>query len=257
MAQIIGILNITPDSCSDGGLYMETYKAVEHAHQMLSDGAAWIDVGGESTRPGATPITPEEELARVLPVIKALIASGVRNLSIDTRNATTARSCLEAGALWLNDVSALSHDPYMLTLAKDFEHVTLMHMYGASHDIISEIATFLKNRVEIAVNAGVSLGRISIDPGIGFGKSADQDFTILKNLSAFSPIAPVYAGPSRKKFMGPLLGLPNYGPERDYGTIGAVLHAAQNGASYIRVHNVRAAVDALKVLGAIMSAGNL
>ena len=257
--KIIGILNITPDSCSDGGFYLEPRKAIAHAEQMLQEGADYIDIGGESMRPGAKAISPEEELHRVLPVIRELLQNNIRNLSIDTRNYLTAKTCLNLGVSWLNDVSALTHDAQMLSIAKDFDQLTLMHMRGAPEnmqsnleysDLMIDIKNYLANRIEEAVCAGVSRPQIRIDPGIGFGKSTAQCVEILNRLEEFRELAPVYVGPSRKNFIGDLTGTPTYSSERDYGTVGAVFKAAQKGASFIRVHNVKATSQAWKVFRA-------
>lgn len=259
MPKLIGILNITPDSCSDGGIYANIQEAVSRAEQMLQDGADYIDIGGESTRPGAQAISPEEELTRVLPVIQALIQNNIRNLSIDTRNASTAKSCLNAGVNWLNDVSALTHDANMITVAKDFDKITLMHMRGTPDnmqnslsysDLILEIKTYLSGRIETAVSAGIAKNKIIIDPGLGFGKSTQQCSEILRRLHEFQELGPVYIGPSRKNFIGELTGILEYSVERDNGTLGAVLKAAENGANFIRVHNIKAALHALKVFTA-------
>lgn len=252
--KIVGILNLTPDSFSDGGIYKTTRQAVTHAEQMIQDGACLIDIGGESTRPGATPVSPEQELDRVLPVVRELTAFKIP-ISIDTRNALTAKACLQAGASWLNDVSALSHDPDMLSVAKEFERVVLMHMRGTPEtmqsnlsylDIITEITSYLSQRLEIAIGAGIAKKSILVDPGLGFGKSTQQCIEILGNLQIFKNLAPVYVGPSRKNFIGELTQT-RTPSDRDYGTIGAVIKAYTSGADFIRVHNVKAANDALKV----------
>lgn len=254
--KLIGILNITPDSCSDGGLYTDTGQAVRHAEKMLSEGADYIDIGGESTRPGAKIVCPKEELSRVLPVIQSLTQNGIRNLSIDTRNASTAKACLKAGVCWLNDISALTHDPDMMAIAKDFDKITLVHMRGHPEtmqksleytNLIFEIKNYLAGRIETAISAGISKNKIIVDPGLGFGKSTQQCVEILKHLKEFQELGPIYIGPSRKNFIGELIGIPEYSAERDYGTLGAVLHAAENGASFIRVHNIKASLQALKV----------
>ncbi|MEI6805352.1 MAG: dihydropteroate synthase [Myxococcaceae bacterium] len=250
--KVIGILNITPDSCSDGGLYLERDKAVAHAKQMVADGAFMVDIGGESTRPGAKIISPEEELKRVLPVVQILASQNIP-MSIDTRNASTAKACLEAGVTWLNDVSALTHDPKMPDIARQFDKIILMHMRGIPEtmqqntsylDIISEIKTYLADKIKAS---GILKNKLLVDPGLGFGKSTEQCLEILKRLREFQELAPVYIGPSRKNFIGELTGILEYSADRDYGTIGAVLKAAQNGADFVRVHNVKAAIDALAV----------
>jgi dihydropteroate synthase len=250
--KIIGILNITPDSCSDGGLYLDPKAAIRHAEQLMLDGAFMIDIGGESTKPGAKPISSEEELSRVRPVIQAL-ASHKIPMSIDTRHASTAKACLNAGVSWLNDVSALTHDPDMMAIAKDFDRVVLMHMRGTPEtmqknldyvDVILEIKIYLANRI---LASGLPKERLLIDPGLGFGKSTPQCIEILERLQEFKELAPIYIGPSRKNFIGELTGIPKYCAERDFGSIGAALKAFQNGADFVRVHNVKATKDALTV----------
>lgn len=240
---------MTPDSFSDGGVHINLKNAVAHAEQLLTEGACRIDIGGESSRPGAKSVSPDEELHRVLPTIQVLASHGVP-MSIDTRNASTAKACLEAGVTWLNDISALTHDPDMIPVAKDFEKVILMHMRGTPEtmqsnleysDIIAEIKVYLASRIEAS---GIPRNRLLIDPGLGFGKSTQQCLEILQRLGEFQELGPVYIGPSRKNFIGELTGEKNPA-ERDYGTLGAVLRAAQNGANFIRVHNVKAAVQAI------------
>ena len=255
MTQIVGILNITPDSFSDGGHFNSLSEAIKHAEQMLDDGAAMIDIGGESTRPGALPVAPELELARVLPIIQALVANGIRNLSIDTRNASTAYACLQAGATWINDISALTHDPEMVYVAKDAKGIVLMHSQGNPETmqlnpsytyVVDEIKAYLAERIEFALSKGLLQNQLWFDPGLGFGKTLEHNLAILNNLNEFCVLGPIYIGPSRKNFIGLLTGETNPS-QRDYGTLGAVLKAAQQGAKMIRVHNVKAAVHALKV----------
>ncbi len=253
MIQVVGILNITPDSFSDGGQFDTLKSAVKHAEQMLAEGAAMIDIGGESTRPGALPVPPDLELARVLPVVQALVSNGIRNLSIDTRNASTASACLKAGATWLNDISALTHDPEMVYVAPNAEGVVLMHSQGTPQTmqlapsythVIDEIKAYLNQRIEFALSKGLRKEQLWVDPGLGFGKTLEHNLALLNNLNAFCELAPVYIGPSRKNFIGILTG-ETEPSNRDYGTIGAVLKAAQQGAKMVRVHHVKAAIQAL------------
>ncbi len=255
MIRVVGILNITPDSFSDGGQFDSLSLAVKHAEQMLADGAAMIDIGGESTRPGAQPVSPDLELARVLPVVQALVSNGIRNLSIDTRNASTAHACLKAGATWINDISAFTHDPEMVYVAKNAENVVLMHSQGAPQtmqldpqytNVVDNIKAYLQERINFALSKGLRKEQLWVDPGLGFGKTLEHNLALLNNLSAFKELGPVYVGPSRKNFIGLLTGETDPA-NRDYGTIGAVLKAAQQGAKMIRVHHVKAATQALKV----------
>ncbi|MBL4819280.1 MAG: dihydropteroate synthase, partial [Deltaproteobacteria bacterium] len=231
MTRVAGILNLTPDSFSDGGNYFKLDKAVRHAHRMLEAGADLIDIGGESTRPGSQIIAPEEEVERVLPVVKALVSDGISQISIDTRNAKTAFACLKAGATWINDVSAFTHDPKMVFAARDAEGVILMHMRGTPQnmqqgpiiysDVIGEIKTYLAERIEYALNNNLRREQIIIDPGIGFGKTLEHNIEILCRLDELKTLGPVMVGPSRKRFIGELTGVSN-AAERDFGTVGAV-----------------------------------
>jgi dihydropteroate synthase len=256
----MGVLNVTPDSFSDGGRFFEWEKAVEQGFQMAADGADVIDVGGESTRPYAKEISAEEELDRVIPVVKALSRELKIPISIDTMKARVAREALQAGASMINDVSALRFDPKMagVVAAADVP-VILMHMKGnpgdmqqnpVYDDLLGEIRDFLKAVAERAVSAGVREERIVLDPGIGFGKTFDHNLVILKNLSRFGTLGrPLLIGPSRKAFLGRILD--KDAPLRDTGTMAAVSAALMNGAHMVRVHNVKMAVETVKVIDAI------
>lgn len=261
---VMGIVNVTPDSFSDGGKALRVDDAVAHALRLLEEGADVLDLGGESTRPGAKPVTPAEETARVLPVVEALVARGVRCISVDTRNASTAKACLEAGASWLNDVSALSHDEDMAKAASGFDAVVLMHARGTPEtmqqgvihydDVVEEVATYLEERVASAVASGIPRERLLVDPGIGFGKLTGHNVELTRGLSRLSSIAAgvLYAA-SRKRFLGEIAGVAE-AAERDAATVGAVCFAALHGADVVRVHDVRSAVHALRVVDALARA---
>jgi dihydropteroate synthase len=257
---IMGIVNVTPDSFSDGGSYFSPEQAVAHGLRLAEEGADIIDIGGESTRPGAAPVSAAEETERVLPVIAELAANIDVPLSIDTTKAEVARKALAAGAEIVNDVSALRFDPEMGdVVAAARVPVVLMHMRGTprtmQYDIhyqslIDDIREFLEERIEFAVSVGIALENIIIDPGIGFGKSIEQDnLSILKNLAAFTELGrPVLVGTSRKGFIGKLLGTPAH--EREEGTAATVAIAIYNGAHIVRVHDVKS----MKMVAAVASA---
>ena len=257
---VMGIINVTPDSFSDGGVHFDRGVAIESALRMVEDGAAIVDIGGESTRPGAEPISIDEELGRVIPVIEGIRAKSDVTISIDTRNAATARAAFTAGANMLNDVSALQHDPEMLGVAVEANApVILMHMRGTpatmqSHakydDVIDDVLRELAPPVERARRAGVD--KIYIDPGIGFAKTFDHNLEILARCEELAQVAPFVIGASRKKFIGHLTG--REGRERVHGSLAAVAAAVLGGASIVRVHDVRETVDFLKVFTAIEAA---
>lgn len=253
----MGIINVTPDSFSDGGVHFDRGVAIESALRMAEEGAAIVDIGGESTRPGAEPISVDEELARVIPVIEGIRAKSDVTISIDTRNAVTARAAFAAGADILNDVTALQHDPEMLDVAVEANApVILMHMRGTPatmqslakyDDVIDDVLRELAAPVERARQAG--LDQVFIDPGIGFAKTFEHNLEILARCDELARVAPFVIGASRKKFIGHLTG--REGRERVHGSLAAVAAAAAGGASIVRVHDVRETVDFLKVFGAI------
>ncbi|MDA8387201.1 MAG: dihydropteroate synthase [Nitrospiraceae bacterium] len=258
---IMGILNVTPDSFSDGGLYLDPARAVERALRMAGEGADIIDVGGESTRPGAAAASPEAEIERTLPVIKAIKKRTSVPVSIDTWKAPVARAALDAGADIINDISGMRFDAGMPGLAALYKvPVVLMHIKGTPEDmqknprydaLIPEILDYLRGSIRIASDAGVREDRIIIDPGIGFGKTVGHNLEILKNLEAFTGLGkPVLAGPSRKAFIGHVLGGAPPG-ERLEGTIAAAIIAIMNGASILRVHDVKEVSKAARVADAI------
>jgi dihydropteroate synthase len=257
---IMGVVNVTPDSFSDGGLFLDAKTAIAHAKQLVLDGADLIDVGGESTRPGSAPLSEQEELKRVLPVVTQLIQELPVPISVDTYKPQVAEACLKAGAHLLNDITGLS-DPAMIALAAEYDvPVIIMHMKGKPktmqerptyHDVIGEINTFFQKRATVARTGGVK--NIILDPGIGFGKTLEHNLLILKHLDAFMTHGwPICVGPSRKSFIGMITGLP--AQERLEGTIAAVAVSVMNGAHIVRVHDVRECKRAIQVVDAIRGA---
>ncbi len=258
---IMGILNVTPDSFSDGGLFYEPERAVEHGLRMIEDGADIIDIGGESTRPGSEPVSEDEEIKRVIPVIRKLSVQCKVPISIDTYKSKVARAAIDAGASIVNDISGLRFDPEMKKIvAKNRLPVVIMHIKGTPKTmqlnpvyeaLIPEIMDYLREGIMIAREAGVPEDLIIIDPGIGFGKTFDHNLEIIKNLREFTYLEkPVLIGPSRKAFIGKILGDVPPGMRLE-GTLAAVAIAAYNGANIVRVHDVREAVKVLKVVDAI------
>jgi len=256
----MGVLNVTPDSFSDGGHYFDEDKAVEHALEMARDGADIIDVGGESTRPYAQKVSAAEETERVIPVIRALAQELTVPISIDTNKAEVAREAFRSGASMLNDISALRFDPDMAgTAARAGVPVILMHMKGtpenmqvnpAYDDLFPEIVGFLDDAVRRAVSAGIREDLIIVDPGIGFGKTFDDNLKILKGLTHFGALRkPVLLGPSNKAFIGHILDREAH--ERDTGTMATIAYAVLHGAHIVRVHNVKKAVETIRVIEAI------
>ena len=254
---VMGVVNVTPDSFSDGGLYLDVDAAVDHALELAADGADILDIGGESTRPGAEPVPLPDELERVVPVVERLRAETV---SIDTRNVAVAEAALQAGARIVNDVSAFRHDPLMAGLvASAGAGCCLMHMLGDDprtmqsdpryDDVVSDVKAFLEERLAFAVGEGVPEERVWLDPGIGFGKTLEHNLELLRRLDEIVAIGrPLVVGTSRKSFLGRLTGRPER--EREAGTIAANVIALERGASIFRVHDVRANADALKVAAA-------
>lgn len=256
---IMGILNVTPDSFSDGGLFLDPAKALERALEMASEGADWIDVGGESTRPGAGPVEAAEEARRVVPVVEALAKAGLV-VSVDTMKAPVAEAAIGAGAAVVNDVSALSFDERMASVvAASGVPVILMHMRGTPLtmqkdtryiDLMSEVYGYLHERIEFAALNGIDPGSVVVDPGFGFGKSAEGNIEMLARLREFKSLgAPVLAGLSRKSFLGKITGGTAPG-DRLAGTVAACALAVANGASILRVHDVKEARAAALVAAA-------
>ena len=254
--KIMGILNITPDSFSDGGVYFDHATAIDAGLAMLAEGADIIDVGGESTRPGARAITAIEEQARIIPVIRRLAQCGAL-VSVDSRNALTMIAALDAGARIVNDVSALNYDPEARRVVADSGcPVVLMHMRGTPEtmlsratykDVVAEVMAELSGQVEAALSAGIRSDSIAVDPGIGFAKTADQSVMVLRRLDDFKAMGyPVVVGVSRKSFIGRVVAEPD--PARRLGgSLAAALFAVQRGASIVRVHNVCETVQALRM----------
>ncbi len=257
---VMGILNVTPDSFSDGGQFYDRSVAVEHGLRMAADGADILDIGGESTRPGAELISAEEELERVIPVIEDLRRSTDVPVSIDTSKSEVARRALDAGADMLNDVSALRIDPSLARLAADRQvPICLMHMLGMPKtmqvspeyaDLMGEIASFLRVQAEVAMGAGVAPADILLDPGIGFGKTVAHNLEILRRLVELRSLGyPILIGPSRKSFIGRILDVPE--GERLEGTAAAVALSIANGAGVVRVHDVKEMVRVARMADAI------
>ena len=257
----MGILNVTPDSFSEGGRHFDPDDAVKHAGQMVADGAEIVDVGGESTRPGSDPVAAEEELERVLPVIERLVEEIPHTpISIDTRKTAVAATALAAGATIVNDVSA-GADPAMFDVVREHDTaVVLMHMKGEPKtmqetptydDVVGEVHEFLRERIEAAEFAGIDPEGIAIDPGIGFGKDLGHNLELMQRVDAFLDLGrPLLVGPSRKRFIGAILDLPE--DQRVEGTIGAVAWMVTHGAHVVRVHDVREVVRAVRVIDAIV-----
>jgi dihydropteroate synthase len=256
----MGVLNVTPDSFSDGGIYFQRDKAIEHGLSMARDGADILDVGGESTRPYSEKISAEEELDRVIPVIKALCKDLRIPISIDTCKAEVARQALKAGASIINDISAFRFDPEMISVAAEAGvPVILMHMQGTPTDmqanpayenLIPEILDFLKSAMDRGVAGGISKDMLIVDPGIGFGKTFDHNLQIIRGLAEFNALQrPILLGPSNKAFIGHILDKEPH--ERDTGSMAAVAAGVLNGAHIVRVHNVKKTMETVKMIDAI------
>jgi len=253
---VMGVINVTPDSFSDGGRHFDPGRAIAAGHAMLEAGADILDIGGESTRPGAKAVPAEEEMARILPVVRELAKAGP--VSVDTRNAATMRAALDAGAEIINDISALRHDPEALPLiARSQAPVILMHMPGDDpatmqslatyDDVVLEVAAFLRDRIATCEAFGIPRGRIAIDPGIGFGKTLEHNLALIDRLPIFASLGcRVVLGASRKRFIGTLSGVEE-AARRMPGSIAAALAGAARGASVLRVHDVAETVQALAV----------
>ena len=261
---VMGVLNVTPDSFSDGGRFNDPTIATNHALQMIQDGADIIDIGGESTRPGSDRITVKEELDRVLPVISALANSGVA-ISIDTMRVEVANAAIDAGACMINDVSGGKSDPEMLSyLATLNVPYILMHWRGPSNimntltdynDVVADVTSEISKQVDVAVAAGIARERIAVDPGIGFAKTVDQNWPILKHLEVLEGLGlPILIGASRKKFLGELLakdGVARDSDERESATTAISTLMAARGLWAVRVHEVKASSDAVAVVDRI------
>ena len=261
---VMGVLNVTPDSFSDGGRFDDTEIAISHALQMIEDGADIVDIGGESTRPGSDRISVQEELDRVLPVISVLANSGVA-ISIDTMRAEVARAAIDAGACVVNDVSGGKSDPEMLSYVSTLTvPYILMHWRGPSNimntltdynDVVADVTSEISKQVDVAVAAGIARERIAIDPGIGFAKTVDQNWPILKHLEVLEGLGlPILMGASRKKFLGELLakdGVARDSDERESATTAISTLMAARGLWAVRVHDVKPSRDAIAVVDRI------
>ena len=258
LPRVMGILNVTPDSFSDGGRFRDPRQALEHARAMIADGADIIDIGGESTRPGATPVAEAEELARVIPLVEALAGSGAI-ISVDTVKPGVMRAAITAGAGMVNDVCALRAEGAIDAVAASGVAVCLMHMLGEPRtmqndpcydDVVGEVRMFLRARAAACEAAGIAGNRIVVDPGLGFGKTVAHNMTLLRALDVLAAVGyPVLAGMSRKSTLGVITGRDV--AARLSGSIAAALAAVAHGASIVRVHDVRETVDALRVWQAI------
>lgn len=260
---IMGILNVTPDSFSDGGLFLSRDQALAQAVRMVEEGADIIDVGGESTRPGAQPVSTQEELDRVIPVIEVLAQGIAVPISIDTSKPEVMRMAVAAGAGFINDVYALRAEGAISAAASLKVPVCLMHMQGKPRtmqadpryaDVVHDVSRFLRERIDACVAAGISMDQIVIDPGFGFGKTLAHNMELLRHMDSLRQLgAPVLVGLSRKSMIEKVLGLPV--GERLYASLALALAAVQNGARIVRVHDVRATRDAIRMYEAVGAAG--
>jgi dihydropteroate synthase len=258
--RIMGVLNVTPDSFSDGGEWFSFDAAVAHGRELAAQGAAILDVGGESTRPGAAPVGADEELRRVVPVVEAL--AGAATLSVDTSKLAVARAALEAGATYVNDVTAFRSEPELAALVAEHDcECCLMHMLGEPRtmqddprydDVVDDVKAFLSDRAAFAVGQGIAEERIAIDPGIGFGKTAAHNLELLRRLDEIAALGfEVVIGTSRKSFLGRLTGRDDP-HERVAATVATTVLALERGATVFRVHDVAETADALKVAAATL-----
>lgn len=259
---VMGIVNVTPDSFSDGGRYFDAEVAVEHGRELIREGADILDVGGESTRPGAEPVSEVEELRRVLPVIRALRAESEVLISIDTFKATVAEAALEAGADIINDVSGLTYDPRMVDVAaRSMAGIVLMHMKGEPRtmqlnphyeDVVAEVQQFFRDRLADLSSSGIDPDRIVLDPGIGFGKALEHNVALMKSLRVLAVNArPVLLGVSRKSMIGKLVGSDRM-EDRAWPTVALTSYAREHDVRIVRVHEVKANADAMRMTEAIL-----
>lgn len=259
---IMGILNVTPDSFSDGGLYAEPERALAHARDMVAAGADILDIGGESTRPGALPLSEEEELKRIIPLIERLSAELTVPISVDTYKSAVAKRAVQAGASIVNDISGLRFSPDMAKVVADSgAAVIIMHIKGTPRnmqqnpvysDVVGEVLSYLDEGIGIAVRAGVDRGQVLIDPGIGFGKTLEHNLTILNRLDELRTLdRPIVLGTSRKKFIGAVLDIPQPDQRVD-GTAATVCLGIDRGASIVRVHDVARMAQVARMTDAIV-----
>jgi dihydropteroate synthase len=264
MTLLMGVVNVTPDSFSDGGEFLDPRRAIDHAADLVREGADVLDIGGESTRPGAAAVGTEEERRRVVPVLDGLVGIGVP-VSIDTSKAAVAEAALDAGATWVNDVTALRGDPELAALCAERRcEVVLMHMLGDPRtmqedprydDVVDDVRAFLAGRIEAALAAGIEETRIWIDPGIGFGKTVEHNLELIRRLGELrEPGRPILVGASRKSFIGKITG--REVGDRLGGTIASSVLAVANGADAVRVHDVAATRDALQTAAAVLGAAS-
>jgi dihydropteroate synthase len=259
---LMGILNVTPDSFSDGGQFFDRDKAVEQGLKMAADGAAIIDVGPESTRPGSLPVPTDEQIRRAIPVIESIAKKTNTVISIDMTNYEVAKAALDAGATMLNDITALADEQMVRLVAEKQVPVVLMHMQGTPKtmqiepkykDVVAEVLSFLLERAKLAEGFGIPKERIFIDPGIGFGKTLEHNLKLLANIDKFIKTGyRVLVGPSRKKFIGTLTGK-NNPADRIFGTAAAVALCASAGVSILRVHDIAEMAQVVKIISAVMS----
>jgi dihydropteroate synthase len=260
---VMGIVNVTPDSFSDGGLFFDRDEAIAWGEEMAAQGADLLDIGGESTRPFSDPIPEDEEIRRIVPVIRALVRKTSLPISVDTYKATVARAALEAGAALVNDISALGFDPDLGKIIADFKvPIILMHIQGTPRNmqvkphydhLLDDLHVFFARRIEVAMKQGIDREMILIDPGIGFGKTLDHNLTLIKRIDYFQDLErPLVLGTSRKAFIGKLTGQEPL--SRDWGTAATVAIGAWQGAHMVRVHNVLAARQVLNVTDALIEA---
>lgn len=260
--RVMGILNLTPDSFSDGGRFTARDAAIRHALQMIEEGAAMVDIGGESTRPGAQPVTAQQEMDRVIPLIEALAGEIEVPISVDTSKAEVMREAVSAGAGMINDVMALRDSGALQAAAEAAVPVCLMHMQGEPRtmqcnphydDVVEDVKTFLQQRLDACLASGIPQDRLIVDPGFGFGKTLSHNLALLDNLQDLEQLGvPVLVGISRKSMIGALLG-DRAVEERLYGSLAAAVMAAMKGSAILRVHDVRATADALKIVSAVQA----
>ena len=256
----MGIVNVTPDSFSDGGRYVSTENALQHALQLIEQGADLLDIGGESTRPGSNQVTAEEELRRIMPVVEALVERNV-SVSVDTSKPEVMRAAIDAGAAMINDVNALKAEGALEAVAAGGVAACLMHMQGEPRnmqaqphydDVVAEVKDFLRQRLNAAIAAGIPRERLVLDPGFGFGKMLEHNIELLRHLDQFLDLdVPLLVGLSRKSMLGKITG--NEVSDRVYASVAAALLAVAKGASILRVHDVKATRDALAVYNAVQN----
>jgi dihydropteroate synthase len=257
--RVMGIVNVTPDSFSDGGKFSSTNLAIGHALKLAEEAADMLDIGGESTRPNATPVSLQQELDRVIPVIEGLVSQINIPISIDTYKPAVMQAAINAGASMVNDVRALQEDGALAIVANSNVGVCLMHMQGVPqtmqinpqyNDVVSEVKAFLQARLQASIDAGVPTSRILLDPGFGFGKTREHNITLIQQLESFVSLGrPLLVGLSRKSVLGQVTG--NDVDARLYASVAASVISAMKGAKILRVHDVKATVEALKVVAAI------